>query len=196
MPVTRLRAMFLSLGVLVSGGVTYGLYVLKAEYSVADAVDAGLLQVSVPARLSCRVRILEECRQGANASRPKYARVGLKARILPTDGPDSIVFDVPDAWRPCVRFLGTPDEACDIVENGSCTLPAVCAAGADPQVEVQACACRADAGVCVRPDGGTVPFGATMQPGEWRTDGGGCQRKYCGPEIAGEQGQSMPGTCP
>jgi hypothetical protein len=192
---TRLKQMFLLLGFVGGGLVGYfQLVTLRNEYEPGDAIDAGLLAVTNPARLSCRVRILDRCRDGGTA-RPKYARVQLKARkSKPALGEDFVAIDVPNEWRTCMRLLGTAEEACDVLEEGACTVPAVCAANAEPQVETDACACKPLAGVCTRIDGGVAPLGATLAAGTWT--GAACVRKFCGPEIAGEQGQSWPAGCP
>lgn len=192
----RLKAMFLALGILVSAGITYQIAVLKPGFAVADAVDAGLVPLTVPARLSCRVRLADFAPDGGvcRGALPRYARMGIKARKSKPGAGDFIVFDLPDKWMPCIRVLGTVDEACDLVEDGTCTDPTICAANADPQIEVDACACRPAAGVCTQLDGGPLPFGATIPAGQWT--GAACVRKYCGPEIAGEQGLSWPAGCP
>lgn len=189
----KLRAMFLLIGVTLVGATSYQLFLLKPEFDPADAVDAGLLAVSTPARLSCRIRVKEgACRQGNTI--PAYQKRQFKARAIATPNQEAIVFDVPDAWRPCITVVGTITEACTVLEAATCTVPAVCNAGAAPQVEPDTCACRPAAGVCTKPDGSALPFGVTLQPGEFI--GAGCVPKYCGPEIAGEQGQSWPSNCP
>jgi hypothetical protein len=200
--VSKLKAMFLFLGVATVGGTTYQLALLKAEHSVADAVDAGLLQVSVPARIACTVRVVEACAADAGIANV-YQHVQLKARLVRDAGAGQepiIAFNLPDSWRPCIRLAGAPREVCQVLENGTCTPAAVCGANAPPQVQQSTCACRRpDAGLCrvpTLPDGGGLvlaPLGATLQPG-WV--GPGCFRKFCGPEFAGEQGLSWPANCP
>lgn len=208
---TRLRAMLLFVGVIATAsGVTYQLALLKPQFTVADVVDAGILQVTRRARLSCRVRIKEGvCRQLPDGGlRPRYTRVGVAARVFPQDagtaaagfrGDDDriIAFDLPNAWHACLAFAGTATDSCDVLEDGACTVPAVCSAGAAPQEEEPLCACRRDAGagVCLLIDGGAPKAGVTIRAGHWRTDGGGCFRKYCGPEIAGDS-TSWPPECP
>lgn len=191
----RLRALFVAAGLLTAGGTVFTIALLRPDATVADAVDAGLLQVSDPARVSCRVRIVDECRGlDGGSPLPQYARFGMRARKSKPAAPiDFVLLDVPDRWKECIRLAGTPTEACDIVESGACTDSTICAANADPRAEQNLCACRKAAGICRLSDGGTAPFGVTLEPG-W--NGAGCQRKYCGPELAGEQGGSWPANCP
>lgn len=189
---TKLRALFILVGALVVGGGSYELYVLKPQYAVGDAIDAGLLPVTNPARLSCRVRIKESCRAALGGLKP-YVRLPLKARISKPASPvNFIAFDVPNAWQDCIVPVGTPEEACDVVENGACTDATICAPNYVPTPEVDACACSTGSG-CFKPDGGVAVAGITLAAGTWT--GAGCKRKFCGPEIAGEQGQSWPPEC-
>lgn len=195
-----LRNMFLVVGVALTGGTLYGIALLKSEFTPQNAADAGLLTISVPGRVSCRVRVKDSCRALPDGGlRPRYARLGLRARIVRDAGlggglPPIVAIDVPNAWQPCLTVVGSTRDSCDVVENGSCTVPAICNAGADPQPEADTCACRPAAGVCTRADGGVAPFGVTMRPGTFT--GAACVAKFCGPELAGEQGLSWPSQCP
>lgn len=182
--------MFLLLGVAVFGAASYELYILKPQFSSADAIDAGLLAVSIPGRVSCRVRVLDSCR-AALGGLPKYLRLQFRVQRIPMAGDDIAVFDLPTAWRPCIRFVGTPAEACTVLEANACTVPAVCAANATPQVEANTCACRAAAGTCTVA-GQPAKFGVTLAPGTFT--GAGCVSKFCGPLMFGDP--DWPAGCP
>lgn len=195
----RLRAMFALIATLTVGGTVYYAANLKPEFATADAVDAGLLKVSTTLRLSCRMRVTPSCR-GVG---PAYGKYGLRAQLVTGTDPDVVLFNLPldDAGTPCYRLIGTPQEACDVIENGSCTAgAAICGANAVPQLETQLCACRQpDAGNCrvpTLPDAGGLvqaPLGVTIQP---PFIGPGCTPKFCGPVVAGEQGADWPAECP
>lgn len=205
----KLKLLFATIGTLVVGGTTYTVALLKAGVTIAEAVDAGLLQLSVPARVECTVRIAEACRVDAGIANV-YQHVQMRAQIVRDAGagqPPIIGIDIPERWKPCVRLAGDSRNACQILENGTCTPGAVCNAGSAPQVQQSPCACRRpDAGLCrltlldgglgVLPDGGSqlAPLGATLSANRWT--GPGCVRKFCGPEIAGEQGLSWNPLCP
>ncbi len=199
----RLRNMFLALGVVVLSGTVYKLAVLKPEFSTVDAVDAGVLTVSNPAQVRCRVRVAYACRGAGLAAdggflRPRYAVVKLKARIVDATNPNTLLLDPdrsPDGAR-CLEPVGTMADACEVIQMGSCTDPAVCAPNAQPVIEANQCACRAAAGICLKGDGGPAPFGATLRASIEGFGGAGCRRFYCGPELNGEQGDSWPEDCP
>lgn len=187
--------MFLVIGLTAAGGTTFILAVLKQGFQAADAVDAGLLGISVPGRLRCNVRILDGCRQDAGIAR-RYSTAQVKARIIRDAGRleyPVVAFDLPDKWMRCLRLAGGPQDTCTILEEGACTDATVCAAGAIPQLEQLQCACRPSAGACTRIDGGVAPFGLTLPAGGWV--GAACVRKFCGPVLAGDD-PDWPATCP
>lgn len=191
----RLRAMFVVIGVATAGGATWLLAALRPQFAPADTVDAGLLGISTAGRLRCNVRILDGCRQDAGVAR-RYSTAQIKARMIRDAGRGEnpvIAFDLPNRWRECLRLVGTPAEACSIVEEGACTDATVCGANADPQLEQLQCACRPAAGVCTRLDGGVQRFGVTLAAGAWV--GAGCVRKFCGPVLFGDD-PDWPATCP
>jgi hypothetical protein len=203
--VNRLRALFVGAGALVVAGVVITLGVLRPGVTLSEAIDAGLLAYSVPARLRCNLQVHPDCRTLPDGGelRP-YVRAQLRARRIP--GPDGgmedgfVVTDVPDRADGgfCVRLVGTADEACDLLEASSCTVPAVCGQ-AWPVIEQQLCACRRATGNCWTsdlPDGGSpyqAPMGVTISAGRWQ--GPGCQRKYCGPILLGDE-DDWPAECP
>lgn len=189
----KLRALFALVGVVMVSGVSYQLYLLKPEFGVADAIDAGIVAASVPARLSCQVRIKEACRNGG--ARPAYATIQVKARkSKPGAQLDFVAFDLPAVWQDClVPVDGTTGGSCSVLEDGACTDVTVCAANAPPTIQTDLCACSGGP-TCLRTDGGIAPQGSTLAAGTWT--GAGCVTKYCGPEIAGEQGASWPAGCP
>lgn len=194
----RLRAMFTVVALTVVGGVTFTLAVLKPGLRAADAMDAGILQVTVPMQLQCKVRIRDACRRPDGGAYPKYATVKMKARKWTSDAGDRALLldvpDLPDGGGSCILPVGTFREACTVLENGACTDATVCCANCEPQGVQDACACRAANTCRLVADGGVAPLGVTLSAGSWT--GAGCVRKYCGPEIAGEQGQSWPAACP
>lgn len=198
----KLRNLFAFAVIATLGGGLYVVAILKPSATIADAVDAGLLKVSTPAHLSCRVRINPACTRADGGPWPAYARVEMRARIVTGTTPDTLLIDPPNSpdGGECFRLVGTPSEACDFVEDAGCTDPAVCNANAPPRPEQEACACRrTDAGLCrvpTLPDAGGLvlaPVGATIQP-PWI--GQGCFRKYCGPVSAGEATADWPAECP
>lgn len=194
----RLKQMFALIATITVGGTVYLVANLKPQFTAADAMDAGILQVSTTLRLSCRLRVNPNCR----GSGPAYGKFGLRAQLVTGTNPDVVLFNLPndDAGVPCYRPIGTAAEACDVVENGSCTAgAAICGANALPQLEQQECACRrTDAGLCrvpTLPDAGglvVAPVGVTLQ--QWI--GPGCFRKFCGPVQAGEATADWPAECP
>lgn len=190
-----LRNLLRLVGIVLVSGAPFVLYVLKDDATPADAIAAGIGPTTVPARLTCRVRIKESCRDLPDGGlRPRYVNVGVKARkSKPDSGEDFVAFDLPNAWTGCLTPVGTPAEACQVLEDGVCTDATICAANAPPVPEVDACACSSGP-TCLQSDGGLAKQGITLAAGTW--SGLGCVRKYCGPEIAGEQGQSWPPVCP
>lgn len=191
---TRLKSMFTIIGTVAIAGTVFTLALLKPQFDAADAVDAGILVVSTPARLLCRARVVDACAADAGLARP-YVNLQLRAQLVRDAGVENLVaIDLPNRWRECLRVVGTEAEACTVLEEGTCSVPAVCAANAPPQVQQDQCACRQpDAGACTV-GGQPATLGVTLAAGSWV--GPGCRRKYCGPEVAGEQGGSWPVECP
>lgn len=183
----KLIAMLLVIGTLIGGG---RLVMLRPGFTPADAVDAGILQGSVAGKLRCNVRVERECAADAGLAR-RFHTVTMRARIIPDAGREIgkvVAFDVPARWEGCIHPMGAAHEACQLIEEGSCTGQGC----ANLNVEQPACACRRpDAGTCnVR--GQPAVVGITLAPGTWT--GAGCFRKYCGPELAGEN--DWPEECP
>lgn len=191
----RLRGMFAAIGVLVLGGVSYTVAVLKPEFNTADAVDAGVLTVSVPAQVRCRVRVKESCRLDGGRA---YRVVRMKARVVTGTNPDTLLIDPnrDEQGERCLVPVGTSAEACDIIEQGACTDSSVCGANAEPQADPDQCACRAAGQMCRFGDGGVAPFGAALRAGIEGFAGPGCVRYFCGPVINGENGVAWPAECP
>ncbi len=197
--------MFAVLGVLTLGGIATTVAVLKPEYGVADAVDAGVLTVSVPAQIRCRVQVRESCRGKVDPmdggpvtyTRSRYMVAKLKGRMVSATNPRTLLLD-PDRdaqGERCLTPVGTPTEACEVLEEGSCTDPTVCAANADPVQELDQCACRARGQVCRYGDGGIAPMGAPLRAAIEGFSGAGCRRYYCGPVINGENDIAWPPEC-
>lgn len=190
----KLRALFAAAGIIVVSGTTYLVATLQPDATVADAVDAGLLAISEPARVRCLARVTDECRQAMSIAR-RYTTVQARARIIRDAGVAELpvlALDLPMAWRRCLRLVGTPEEACEVLEEGACTDATVCPANAPPQLEQLQCACRGASGTCTV-GGQPAVFGVTLAAGSWT--GAGCVRKYCGPVVFGDN-DDWPATCP
>lgn len=191
----KLRSLFTVVAVTLISGTVYTVAILKPGFVVADAIDAGILDVSVPMQIQCRVRIRDVCLRPDGGTYPKYAVVKVKARKATINGENILAMDVPDApdgSGSCLQPNGTLSEACTVLEDGACTDPTVCCANCEPQGVQNACACSSGGSCTV--GGSAAVLGVTLAAGSWV--GAGCVRKYCGPEIAGEQGQSWPAGCP
>lgn len=191
----RLRSLLILVVTVVVGGTTYMVTVPREGVTWADLQDAGL-QSCVARRVECRARRRAGCGAG-----PAYAMVQTKAAICDIPGETGLVVL---RWPSCWQTVGSPTEACRQVEAG-CTDGTLCVADSTETMPVReetfTCACRMAAGTCTwDPDIGgpevarPAPFGATLAPGTW--SGAGCQVKYCGPELAGDQGASWPAGCP
>jgi hypothetical protein len=195
---TRLRSILVVVGTVILGGVSYLAVTPRADITRADLLDAGLAQLCEPALMECRVR------STCNAGAVRYGVVRTKVGVCDRGaGNDVLVFRWPRRnGSECVETVGTPSEACRLVEAiGTCTDATLCAeadAGTQPITEqTPACACRMAAGTCTwTPPGSTArtaPFGNTMEAGTW--SGAGCFRKYCGPVRQGDA-DDWPSECP
>jgi hypothetical protein len=195
---SRLRAMLLLVGTVVVGGTTYLIATPRDGITWAELADAGLAG-------RCTARLVE-CKARYACGRPRYAAVQTKAAVCDLPGAQGlVVFRWPsDGGVRCWESVGTPEESCRPVAAG-CSDGTLCLADSNETMPVReespACACRRATGTCTwDPDGpgpipsGPAPFGATLAAGTWT--GTGCHRKYCGPELAGEQGGSWPAECP
>jgi hypothetical protein len=197
--------MLVILGTVATAGAVYTLAVLGPGFTRDDAIDAGLLDVSTPARLECRFYVHPDCRNlplPDGEPLPAYLTGQVRARFF--DGGDEgstlILPDFPS--RPdggfCIIPVGSVAEACTVLEVGSCSSPVVCTYDY-PSQGLEAGACyRPDAGRCRTPqqDGGlvTAPLGVTLSPDTWV--GPGCFRKYPGPVLFAEGDESWPQECP
>jgi hypothetical protein len=201
---SRLRSLFIVIGV-TAGGLL--LLMLAPDATPADALDAGLLDVSTPARVECRFYVHPDCRNITlpDAPLPAYMTAQVRARFIDGgfdgDGGSTLVLaDMPN--RPdggfCIIPVGSIAEACTVLEVGSCSPLAVCSYEYPTQgLEAGACY-RPDAGRCriAQSDGGFIdaPMGVTLAPNSWV--GPGCFRKYPGPVVFAEGDESWPEECP
>lgn len=187
----NLRALIVAIGTLSIGGVTY-LAALSGQAERPDFVDAGCRV----AQVECRLKLETDAGAVYVAGRTGVDVCG-----------DAIVFSLPKrADKVAAQLIGTADEACAFVQPiGTCSVASICNLKPDGTRDVlpqtPACACRRASGTCSwDPDGAgpeasrPAPFGATLAAGTW--SGAGCRRKYCGPELAGDQGGSWPAECP
>lgn len=195
---SRIKTLLVLVGIATLGGTTYLITTPRPGVTWPELLDAGLAGRCTARLVECRARYV--C-----GARPRYVTAQTKAAVCDIPGDDQLVvlrWPVDGGMR-CYEPVGTPEEACRPVQAG-CTDGTLC--GTDSEVmpvreEVQACACRRASGTCTwDPDGAgpmpsrPAPLGATLGAGTWA--GTGCLRKYCGPELAGEQGGSWPAECP
>jgi len=201
----NLRAMLLFVGAIITVGATYILAVRNPDVPLVDVLDAGLLDVSTPARLECRFYTHPECRDlplPDGPPLPAYMTAQVPARLIDAGSEGSVIvlYNFPSRADGgfCIIPVGTVAEACTVLELGSCSLPSVCSyAYPSPGLEQGACS-RPDAGRCrlVETDGGLLnaPIGVTLAPFTWT--GLGCFRKYPGPVVFAEGDESWPEECP
>jgi len=188
----KLKALLVTVGVLVAGGTLYTVNLPKPDTDRADLVDAGIaacdpVVVRVRARIpppALRARLADAGLDVPDMTRPdggirprRFTQVTMRARLCGND----LVLPIQANGETGLEVFG---EAELLTDAGL--------GPARPQVDEQ-CACRRRGGVCrLRSDGGLVPFDTELQPGTFV--GAGCVAKSCG-EIAGEQGASMPEVC-
>lgn len=136
-------------------------------------------------------------------SSPRYRTVRLRVQACRSDAGMVALAKEPTLpnGRRRLEFLGTPEEACRLVDD-ECDDDELCADDGGTDLPVRTvqdrCACRARGQVCryTGLDGGLqlMGFNNTYEAAQAPFAGPGCVRKSC-VEVAGELGASMPAEC-
>lgn len=191
----KLKALLVTVGVIVAGGVAYTINLPAPTTERADLVDAGILAcdpvvVRVRARVpprALRARLADAGLDVPDLARPdggtkprRYAQVTMRARLCGGD----LVLPIQANGETGLDVFGQVEMLTDAGLGP-----------ARPTVDEQ-CACRRRGGGLCRvrqSDGGLAPaaFDTELQPGTFV--GAGCVPKVCG-EVFGDE-SSMPEVC-
>ena len=179
---SKLKALIISFGAIILGGVTYAVWIPTPAATGDDFIDAGIAN-SVKHRISCEVRNVCPDFDGG-----RYKTVELRAY---RDGTDMLVQIPRVADRDCWQLVGDVSNACSVVEANACSDPTICTGATLVRDVVSGCACSK--GPLCLVSGLPAIQGATLAAGTWA--GADCVPKTCR-EVAGDQGFSWPDSCP